>query len=160
VVPLISCSLTTVLDYRVTLSYLSYLGMAGDTVSALAKTRRRREERRANRNNRGVLLCYVVGAVGCGKSAILRRLVRRSEPATGTPAAAAIALAETGGAAATWSKPAIPAAAAAGPGAHLSGHVHTKEPWATVGTVDVDGVEKYLVVRICRVPRTMLAWFH
>jgi len=101
-------SMSTALDCRTTQAYLAYLGMGEETAHALTNTRRRKEERKLNRNQRTVLLCYVVGAVGCGKTSILRRHIRRPIDEE---------------------------------------HVHTTNPYSVVNTVEVDGIEKYLVVR-------------
>ncbi|QRV86369.1 EF-hand 1, calcium-binding site protein [Ceratobasidium sp. AG-Ba] len=65
-------SMTTLLDHKKTLAYLAYLGYnAGPTTSALKVTKPRRAERRKGKVTRNVFLCYVVGAAGSGKTSIL-----------------------------------------------------------------------------------------
>lgn len=59
--------MTTLLDYRMTLSYLAYLGFEGDTTSALKKTKPRKADRKRNKVQRNVFLAYVFGAAGSGK---------------------------------------------------------------------------------------------
>lgn len=74
-------AMTTLLDPHVTLAYLAHLGygeLTGeDTLSALKviKCGRRRGDFLTNRD---VFLCYVFGAVGCGKSALLRSFLNRT----------------------------------------------------------------------------------
>ena len=69
--------MTTLLDYKVTLSYLAYLGYEGDTRNALLVTRSRRTDLKKNKVTRNVFLCYVFGAKGCGKSSLLRSFVNK-----------------------------------------------------------------------------------
>lgn len=68
-------SMTTLLDYMVTLEYLAYLGFPGDNRSALKVVRGRRLERKKDRTKRDVFLCLVVGAIGAGKTSLLRSLI-------------------------------------------------------------------------------------
>jgi mitochondrial Rho GTPase 1 len=69
-------SMTALLDHRTTLAYMAYLGFPSTPLtSALTLTRPRRTERRRGRITRNVFLCYVCGASGSGKSALLRSFV-------------------------------------------------------------------------------------
>lgn len=87
-------SMTTLLDYKTTLAYLAYLGYpqtqpfltpyngasatlnstasTPSTTTALHVTRPRRADRKRGKVTRNVFLCYVCGAAGSGKSALLR----------------------------------------------------------------------------------------
>ncbi|POW03282.1 hypothetical protein PSTT_11206 [Puccinia striiformis] len=68
-------SMTTLLDPRVTLAYLAYLGYPCPTTTALTVTKPRKAERKKkNKVNRTTYLIYVFGAVGSGKSSICRNL--------------------------------------------------------------------------------------
>lgn len=71
-------SMTTLLNHRTTLEYLAYLGYP-DTprTSALQITRPRKSDRRKGKLTRNVLLGYVCGAAGSGKTSILRAFVGR-----------------------------------------------------------------------------------
>ena len=60
-------SMTTMLDYQLTLRYLAYLGFEGDTTTAIKVTRPRKIDRRKGKVQRNVFLCYVFGAPKCGK---------------------------------------------------------------------------------------------
>lgn len=60
-------SMTTLLDRKVTLSYLAYLGYPRDTTQALKVTRSRKVDRKRGKSQRNVFLCYVMGATGSGK---------------------------------------------------------------------------------------------
>jgi mitochondrial Rho GTPase 1 len=60
-------SMTTLLDYKMTLSYLAYLGFEDDTRMALKVTRPRKADRKRNKVQRNVFLAYVFGAAGSGK---------------------------------------------------------------------------------------------
>jgi Ras family protein T1 len=60
-------SMTTLLDYKTTLSYLAYLGFEDDTRTALKVTRSRKVDRKRNKVQRNVFLAYVFGAAGSGK---------------------------------------------------------------------------------------------
>ncbi|KAL7747724.1 ERMES complex Ca(2+)-binding regulatory GTPase gem1 [Sorochytrium milnesiophthora] len=77
-------SMTTLLEHKTTLAYLAYLGYEGATTSALKLTRLRgkRDRKRIAANGRQitpktVFLCYVFGAAGCGKTALLRKFVNK-----------------------------------------------------------------------------------
>ncbi|KAI6147311.1 EF hand associated-domain-containing protein [Pisolithus tinctorius] len=66
-------SMTTLLDHKVTLAYLAYLGYLDEPrTSALHTTRPRKLDRRKGKVTRNVFLCYVCGAAGSGKSSLLR----------------------------------------------------------------------------------------
>lgn len=80
-------SMTTLLEPRVTLSYLAYLGYPHSsmssptllpTTSALTLTRPRKVDRKKGVVSRNVLLGYVLGAAGSGKTAILRKFVGKA----------------------------------------------------------------------------------
>ena len=76
-------SMTTLLDHKTTLAYLAYLGYPDDPrTTALQVTRPRKADRRKGRTSRNVILCYVCGAAGSGKTSLLRSFVRK--PFTGT----------------------------------------------------------------------------
>jgi mitochondrial Rho GTPase 1 len=73
--------MTTLLNHRTTLEYLAYLGYP-DTprtprTSALQITRPRKSDRRKGKLTRNVLLGYVCGAAGSGKTSLLRAFVGR-----------------------------------------------------------------------------------
>ncbi|XP_006462756.1 hypothetical protein AGABI2DRAFT_224362 [Agaricus bisporus var. bisporus H97] len=66
-------SMTTLLDHKITLAYLAYLGYPGESqTEALQVTRARKLDRRKGKVTRNVFLCYVCGAAGSGKTALLR----------------------------------------------------------------------------------------
>ncbi|KIK80370.1 hypothetical protein PAXRUDRAFT_833557 [Paxillus rubicundulus Ve08.2h10] len=66
-------SMTTLLDHKTTLAYLAYLGYPEEQrTSALVTTRPRKVDRRKGKVTRNVLLCYVCGAAGSGKTSLLR----------------------------------------------------------------------------------------
>ncbi|KAF8938460.1 mitochondrial Rho 1 [Dissophora ornata] len=65
-------SMTTMLDYQLTLRYLAYLGFEGDTTTAIKVTRPRKLDRRKGKVQRNVFLCYVFGAPKSGKTSLLR----------------------------------------------------------------------------------------
>ena len=72
-------AMTTLLDPKLTLAYLAHLGygeLTGQaTLSALKQIKsRRRSDTLAQRD---VFLCHVLGAVGCGKSSLLRSFLYR-----------------------------------------------------------------------------------
>lgn len=85
--------MTTLLDHRLTLQYLAYLGYPhtsapsedGWANSALVVTRPRRSERRTGKVSRNVFLCYVLGAAGSGKTAVLRSFVGKDFKHAYTP---------------------------------------------------------------------------
>ncbi|KAL7273573.1 ERMES complex Ca(2+)-binding regulatory GTPase gem1 [Rhizina undulata] len=68
-------SMTTFQDPNTTLAYLAYLGFEtsdkGGTTAALKVTKPRKRKRRQGKVERNVVLCYVLGASGSGKSSIL-----------------------------------------------------------------------------------------
>ncbi|KAG8817041.1 ERMES complex Ca(2+)-binding regulatory GTPase gem1, partial [Serendipita sp. 399] len=79
-------SMTTLLEHKQTLAYLAYLGYPdADTTTALKIANPRRLERRAKAGaggkgkagSRNVFLCWVCGAAGSGKTALLRHFVRK-----------------------------------------------------------------------------------
>ena len=72
------CSMATLLNHRTTLEYLAYLGYP-DTprTSALQTTQSRKSDRRRGKLRRNVLLGYVIGAAGSGKTSLLRAFVGR-----------------------------------------------------------------------------------
>lgn len=102
--------MTTLLNYRVTLEYLAYLGYndGGSTVDALRVIPRgRRFERRKERAQRDTFLCWVLGATGSGKTEILRNHIQRP---------------------------------------FNESHIPTLTPYHVVNGVDLDGLEKFLVL--------------
>ncbi|GBB88447.1 hypothetical protein RclHR1_00150043 [Rhizophagus clarus] len=70
-------SMTTLLDYKTTLSYLAYLGFEDDTRMALKVTRPRKVDRKRNKVQRNVFLAYVFGAAGSGKTSLLKAFVNK-----------------------------------------------------------------------------------
>ncbi|KAH3671782.1 hypothetical protein WICMUC_004540 [Wickerhamomyces mucosus] len=79
-------SMTTYLDYKVTLSYLAYLGFENGvygTLSAIKVTKPRKERIRNNKkfrvgvNDRTVFNCFVLGGSGSGKSSLLEAFLGR-----------------------------------------------------------------------------------
>ncbi|KAJ3287568.1 ERMES complex Ca(2+)-binding regulatory GTPase gem1 [Rhizoclosmatium sp. JEL0117] len=70
-------SMTTLLDYRTTLAYLAYLGFSGDTTTALKVTKPRKADRKRGKIQRAVFSCYVFGAMGSGKTSLLKALIDR-----------------------------------------------------------------------------------
>ncbi|KAK4056464.1 ERMES complex Ca(2+)-binding regulatory GTPase gem1 [Microbotryomycetes sp. JL221] len=79
-------SMTTLLEPRVTLAYLAYLGYPHSSpesntlltsTSALIVTRPRKQDRKKNTISRQVFLGYVLGAAGSGKTSILRAFVSK-----------------------------------------------------------------------------------
>ncbi|KIP10221.1 hypothetical protein PHLGIDRAFT_85427 [Phlebiopsis gigantea 11061_1 CR5-6] len=71
-------SMATLLNHRTTLEYLAYLGYP-DTPRTLAlqTTQSRKSDRRRGKLRRNVLLGYVIGAAGSGKTSLLRAFVGR-----------------------------------------------------------------------------------
>jgi len=68
--------MTTLLDHKTTLAYLAYLGYSGSPqTSALLVTEPRKKDRKKGKVTRSVFLCYVCGAAGSGKTALLRAFV-------------------------------------------------------------------------------------
>ncbi|KAI0553996.1 EF hand associated-domain-containing protein [Xylaria curta] len=75
-------SMTTFLEPKTTLEYLAYLGFEPPTprdslTSALKVTRPRKRRRRPGKVERNVVLCYIVGAAGAGKSSLLDSFLNR-----------------------------------------------------------------------------------
>lgn len=76
-------SMTTLLSHQTTLQYLAYLGFSSTpssspplpTTAALKVTKPRHSERRRGKVTRNVLLGYVCGAAGSGKTSLLRAFV-------------------------------------------------------------------------------------
>jgi Ras family protein T1 len=59
-------SMTTLIDYKITLAYLAYLGFPGDQTSAL---------KCVPSDEKSVFMCLVFGGTGSGKTCLLRALV-------------------------------------------------------------------------------------
>ena len=75
-------SMTTFVSPKTTLSYLAYLGFESSnpresTTAALKVTKARRRRLRPGRVERNVILCYVLGAPGSGKSSLLEAFLNR-----------------------------------------------------------------------------------
>ncbi|KAI0174229.1 hypothetical protein LQW54_004450 [Pestalotiopsis sp. IQ-011] len=75
-------SMTTFQEPKTTMEYLAYLGFepfgARDTLtSALKVTKARKRRTRPGRVERNVVLCYVIGAAGAGKSSLLDSFLNR-----------------------------------------------------------------------------------
>ncbi|KAI2468641.1 mitochondrial Rho GTPase [Annulohypoxylon bovei var. microspora] len=75
-------SMTTFLEPKTTLEYLAYLGFeppnARDSLtSALKVTKSRKRRRRPGRVERNVVLCYIIGGSGAGKSSLLDAFLNR-----------------------------------------------------------------------------------
>jgi Ras family protein T1 len=62
-------SMTTLIDYKITLAYLAYLGFPGDQTSAL---------KCVTSEEKSVFRCLVFGGTGSGKTCLLRALVDKS----------------------------------------------------------------------------------
>lgn len=76
-------SMTTFLEPKTTLEYLAYLGFEASnpresTTSALKVTKARKRRRKPGRVERNVVLCYVLGSPGAGKSSLLDAFLNRS----------------------------------------------------------------------------------
>jgi mitochondrial Rho GTPase 1 len=100
--------MTTLLDHKITLAYLAYLGYPDDNrTSAFKVTRPRKAERKRGKVTRNVFLCYICGAAGSGKTSLLRAFVRKP---------------------------------------YKEAYEPTSRPISVVNSVEIDGVEKYLVV--------------
>ncbi|KAI8899737.1 P-loop containing nucleoside triphosphate hydrolase protein [Globomyces pollinis-pini] len=70
-------SMTTLLNYRITLGYLAYLGFFDqDTTKALKVTKPRKQDRRKGKVQRDVFLSYVFGAAGSGKTSIMKSFIK------------------------------------------------------------------------------------
>ncbi|KAI1504709.1 EF hand associated-domain-containing protein [Biscogniauxia marginata] len=75
-------SMTTFLEPKTTLEYLALLGFEPSNpreslTSALKVTRPRKRRRRPGRVERNVVLCYIIGAAGAGKSSLLDAFLNR-----------------------------------------------------------------------------------
>ncbi|KAI5807411.1 mitochondrial Rho GTPase 1 [Peziza echinospora] len=74
-------SMTTFVEPKTTLAYLAYLGFEsrekGGNTAALKLTKPRKRRKRAGRVERNVVLCYVLGASGSGKSCLLDAFLSR-----------------------------------------------------------------------------------
>ncbi|KAI9151698.1 Mitochondrial Rho GTPase 1 [Paramyrothecium foliicola] len=75
-------SMTTFLEPKTTIEYLAYLGFEPpnpkDSITAAIKvTKPRKRRRRLGRVERNVVLCYVIGASGAGKSSLLDAFLNR-----------------------------------------------------------------------------------
>ncbi|KXJ96764.1 EF hand associated-domain-containing protein [Microdochium bolleyi] len=75
-------SMTTFLEPKTTLEYLAYLGFEPSNprdplTSALKITKPRKRRSRPGRVERNVVLCYVIGAPGAGKSSLLDSFLNR-----------------------------------------------------------------------------------
>ncbi|KAI8631129.1 EF hand associated-domain-containing protein [Xylariaceae sp. FL1651] len=75
-------SMTTFLEPKTTLEYLAYLGFEppnprDSLTSALKVTRPRKRRKRPGRVERNVVLCYIIGAAGAGKSSLLDSFLNR-----------------------------------------------------------------------------------
>ncbi|KAI8328373.1 EF hand associated-domain-containing protein [Chlamydoabsidia padenii] len=100
-------SMTTLSNHQTTLKYLAYLGFEGDTRIALKVTRPRKADRKKGKIQRGVFLCYVVGAPGAGKTSLMKAFAQKPFSEVYEP---------------------------------------TMEPFNVVNSVEMKGVEKYLVL--------------
>jgi Ras family protein T1 len=125
--------MTTLLDHKQTLAYLAYLGYnAGPTTSALKITNPRRAERRKGRVTRNVFLCYVVGAAGSGKSAILNSFRELGGGGVGVSTTEKDNTKRKG-------KGGVP---------EVEPYNPTEKVLSVVGAVELRGAEKYLVVSL------------
>lgn len=75
-------SMTTFLEPKTTMEYLAYLGFEPqspkDTLTSAVKiTKSRKRRRRPGRVERNVVLCYMLGAPGAGKSSLLDSFLNR-----------------------------------------------------------------------------------
>lgn len=67
----------TLLNIRLVLEYLAYLGYPEDVRNAFKFTKPRSVEIKKGKLTKNVFLCYVFGAVGCGKTNFLNGFLRR-----------------------------------------------------------------------------------
>ncbi|KAL1406107.1 ERMES complex Ca(2+)-binding regulatory GTPase gem1 [Vanrija albida] len=113
-------SMTTLLDPKLTLNYMAYLGFSSSpasdlpTVAAVKVTRPRKADRRARKVTRNVFLCYVLGATGSGKTSLLRSFVQKG-----------FRSGEDG----------------------AGGYEPTTKVLSVVNSVEIDGAEKFLVLQ-------------
>ena len=75
-------SMTTFLEPKTTIEYLAYLGFEPpnpkDSITAALKiTKPRKRRRRPGRVERNVVMCYILGAPGAGKSSLLDSFLNR-----------------------------------------------------------------------------------
>ncbi|EXM09412.1 EF hand associated-domain-containing protein [Fusarium oxysporum II5] len=75
-------SMTTFIEPKTTIEYLAYLGFEPPNpkepiTAALKITKPRKRRRRPGRVERNVVLCYILGASGAGKSALLDSFLNR-----------------------------------------------------------------------------------
>jgi hypothetical protein len=99
--------------------------------SALKITRPRKQDRRQKKVTRSVFLCYVLGATGSGKTSLLRSFVNKGF--TGPKRNSMVSIIEE--------KDGIAGSAA-------GGYEPTTKVLSVVNSVEMEGVEKYLVVRL------------
>lgn len=65
--------MTTLLEHKTTLAYLAYLGYPGETTRALKISKTRKQDFKSGKSSRDVLLAFVFGSLGSGKSSLLRK---------------------------------------------------------------------------------------
>ena len=80
-------SMVTLLDYKVTLSYMAYLGYFGDSTKSL-KVVRRKKPARAGKVERIVFSGFVFGAAGAGKTTMLNSFINKDFESTYSPTTA------------------------------------------------------------------------
>ncbi|KAF2837653.1 mitochondrial Rho GTPase [Patellaria atrata CBS 101060] len=82
-------SMTTFEEPKTTLEYLAFLGFEsldkGGTTAALKVTKARKRRNKPGRVERNVILCYVIGSRGSGKSMLLSALLNRPFNSTYSP---------------------------------------------------------------------------
>ncbi|KFA65705.1 hypothetical protein S40285_04824 [Stachybotrys chlorohalonatus IBT 40285] len=83
-------SMTTFLEPKTTIEYLAYLGFEPSNpkesiTTAIKITKSRKRRRRPGRVERNVVLCYVLGAPGAGKSSLLDSFLNRPFESTYHP---------------------------------------------------------------------------
>jgi Ras family protein T1 len=77
--------MTTLLNYKVTLEYLAWLGYEGATTEALRVVPQGKRMDRSVRTQRDTFLVWVLGATGSGKTAFCRRFIRKAPAARYAP---------------------------------------------------------------------------
>lgn len=83
--------MTTLLDHRLTLSYLAYLGYQAFSnppvplTSALTFSAPRKSERKKDKSTRNVYSALLLGAAGSGKSTLLRSFVGKGSRSAHEP---------------------------------------------------------------------------